>query len=94
MTFTISELKLAHPRYFAKGNAKFFGDVGYRILHSKHGAPYMVRKTYAFTDMFDGVRKPHWRVNPIGANLAILPLVGESFDSLQAVKAWLTKVKL
>ena len=83
----ISELRRAHPIWFARGNDRHWGELEYRILHSRQGAPYLaVRK---WDDKFSDKRTQHWRINPIGANLAILPGVDHAFDSLQAVKAWL-----
>jgi len=75
MTLRISELRQAHKKWFARGNQAFFADLGYRILHDKQGTPYLVRHTEAFTDMFTGVRVPHWRINPIGPNLEIKNMV-------------------
>lgn len=89
MTLTMSELRQAHPMWFAKGNAKHHGDLGYRILHSKHGTAHLVR--HMWNDRFSDKRIACWRINPIGANLEIQPKIADVFDSLEAAKAWLTK---
>ena len=90
MTLTISELRQAHPKYFSKANIRAFGDMEYRILHSRQGYPYMVRRTYAWSDMFGNERTAHYRINPIGHGLEILPLVEVIFDNLEEVKIWLS----
>lgn len=89
MTLTISELRQAHKLWFSRENIRFSGDLGYRILHSKAGTPYLVRRTYGFSDMFTGVRTAHYRLNRIGPGLQFVQLEEEVFPTLQAVKAWL-----
>ena len=90
MTLTISELRQAHPMWFARGNARYHGDLSYRILHDKQRRPYLVRETYAWSDMFGNERTAHYRINPIGHGLEILPLVEVIFDNLEEVKIWLS----
>jgi len=87
VTLTISQLRQANPRWFARGNARFFGDLWYGVLHSKQGAPYLVRRTNAWTDMFGGKLTPHYRINPISHNLKILALDDRQFATLDEVKA-------
>ena len=87
MALTISELRQANPRFFTKGNARFFGDLWYGVLHSKQGSPYLVRRTNAWTDMFGGKLTPHYRINPVSHNLKILALDDRQFSTLDEVKA-------
>ena len=89
MTLTISELRQAHPMWFARGNAKYHGDLSYRILHDKQRRPYLVR--YMWNDTYSKERTAHYRINPIGHSLAILPLVEVIFDNLEEVKIWLSQ---
>ena len=89
MTLTISELRQAHKLWFSRESIRFFGDLEYRILHSKAGTPYLVRRTYGFSDMFTGVRTAHYRLNRIDPDLRFAPLEEEVFPTLQTVKAWL-----
>lgn len=70
MTLTISELRQAHPTWFARGNAKYHGDLSYRVLHDKQHRPYLVR--YMWNDKYSKERIAHWKINPIGTNLEIL----------------------
>ena len=86
MTLTITALRQANARWFSPESIKFSGDLEYRVLHGKSKTPYLVRRTYAWTNMFDGIRKSHWRINPIGVDLAILGLNDEIFLSLDDVK--------
>ncbi len=94
MALTIAELRRANPRWFDKANVRFSGDVEYRVLHSKQGKPYLVRRTYAFTDMFGGKRIAHYRINPIGDSLDILSLDDRCFATLADVKQALKSIEL
>lgn len=86
----LRELKENNSQWFARGNKKFFQDVSYRLLHSKKtGEPYLVRSTYAWTDMFDQPKRLHYRINPIGEDFKIMPLVEQVFSNIYEVKAWL-----
>jgi hypothetical protein len=89
MTLTISELRQAHKLWFSRENMGLAGDLEYRILHSKAGTPYLVIRTFGFSDMFTGVRTAHYRLNCIGPDLQFVQLEEEVFPTLQAVKAWL-----
>ena len=85
----MAELRKAHPLWFASGNAEFFGDLEYRILHSKQGNPYLVRRTSQWSDMFGMEKTQCWRINPIGADLEIGDLIDRQFRTLSDVKEWL-----
>ena len=87
---TLAEVQQANKTWFGDGNAKFFGDVDYRVLHSeKTGKAYLVRSTYAWSDMFGKKRVLHWRLNPLDEHLEIRPLVDDVFPDLEAVETWL-----
>jgi hypothetical protein len=84
-------LKEAHPKWFTPENKRFFNDVEYKLLHgiTSHN-PFLVRSTYAFTDMFGETPKLHWRINPIALDtLKIMPLIDDQFETLKEVKEWL-----
>lgn len=87
---TLKQVEDCNCRWFAKGNKQFFGDRSYSVRMSKNGKPYLIRSTYAWTDMFGGVKKLHYRINFIGANLKIGSLVDEIFDTRSEVNTWLT----
>ena len=86
---TIQEVKQANRTWFGDGNQKFFGDVSYQVLHNKAGKPFLVRSTYAWSDMFDDKKKLHWRLNSLGDDLKIRPLIDNVFSDLDAVEDWL-----
>ena len=86
---TLSEVKRANDGWFSRGNKKFFNDIAYRILHGKDGAPYLVRSTYQWSDMFGGAKTVCWRINPLSSELKILSLVNTEFKSLDDVKEWI-----
>jgi hypothetical protein len=86
MALTITALRQANTKWFSPANKHFFGDLEYRVLHGKSKTPYLVRRTYAWSNMFADISKPHWRINPIGVDLSILSLHDEIFQSLGDVK--------
>ena len=87
---TLSDVRAAQPEWFSRKNKRFFGDVSYKVLHSKKtGEPYLVRGTYAWTDMFGSPRRLHYRINPLDDKLDIRPLVDVIFADLWEVKRWL-----
>jgi len=87
----LRQIKVAQPEWFSRGNKRFFGDVSYRAYYGKAtGKAYLVRSTYAWTDMFDQPRRLHWRINEVNQEtLEIEPLLDESFDDIFTIKAWL-----
>ena len=86
----LGNVKDRQPEWFSRKNKRFFGDVSYRILYGKAtGNPYLVRSTYAFTDMFDQPRTLHYRVNKLADDLEISDLLDEVFPNLPAVKRWM-----
>jgi hypothetical protein len=88
-TTTMQAVREANEMWFSSKNKKFFQDVSYRVLHSSSGQPYLVRSTYAWSDMFGGQKKLQWRINDIGRDLKIGRLLDKKFDTLEDVKEWL-----
>lgn len=87
---TIQKVIEAQRGWFAWVNQKFFNDVSYDVRHSVvTGKPYLVRSTYAWTDMFGKARRLHWRINPLSDELLIQPLIDTEFKTLDEVKQWL-----
>ncbi|KKM22268.1 hypothetical protein LCGC14_1627010 [marine sediment metagenome] len=88
---TLTQVKEANPQWFTRGNKRFFGDVSYRVQHGKvSGAPFLLRSTYAWTDMFGRKRTLHYRINPLHPDTReIQPLIDETFLNIWAAKAWL-----
>jgi hypothetical protein len=87
---TMSEVRAAQPQWFARGNAKFFGDVSYKVLHGKVSRkPFLVRATYQWSDMFGQPRTLRYRLNTINDDLTIGPLLDEQFHDLDDVKEYL-----
>jgi len=86
---TMQEIRQANRIWFGNGNEKFFGDVDYSVVHSVSGKPYLLRSTYAWTDMFGGKRKLHWRLNSLDDVLKIGSLIDDVFSDLDDVERWL-----
>ena len=85
----LQQVKQANPGWFSRKNKRIFGDQSYRVLLNKDKQPFLVRSTYAWSDMFGREPWLHFRINPLGADLKILPLLEKSFPSLLAVKYFL-----
>jgi len=87
---TLSEVKAVQPQWFSHGNKRFFGDVSYKVLHGKRtGKPYLVRSTYAWSDMFGKAKTLHYRINRLHDDLTVGLLVDDMFSDLDRVKGWL-----
>ena len=92
---TLTQLRQNQPEWFSRKNKRFFGDVSYKLLHGKAtGEPYLIRATYAWTDMFsESNRHLHYRVNTIKGEAIedrrIGPLVDTVFGDMAEVKRWL-----
>ena len=90
---TLSQLKANQPEWFSRKNKRFFGDISYRVLHGKvSGEPFLVRSTYAWSDMFGQPKTVSWRINHITgeaiADRKIGDLVDEIFKTLSHAKQW------
>ena len=87
----LREIKSANEGWFSRSNKRFFSDVSYRAYYGKvTGRAYLVRSTYAWTDMFDQPRRLHYRVNKVNQDtLEIESLIDETFPDIFAVKHWL-----
>ena len=87
----LEQIKDANEQWFAPGNKRFFNDVSYQAYYGKKTRnPYLVRSTYAWTDMFGKPPRLHWRINNINADtLHIENLVDREFKDMEEVKDWL-----
>ncbi len=87
----LRQIKEANKEWFSQGNKRFFNDVSYRGYYGKKtGKAYLVRSTYAWTDMFGSPRRLHYRINNINQEtLDIEELIDQEFSDIFAVKAWL-----
>lgn len=88
---SLSDIKQANSGWFSRGNKRFFGDVSYMAYYGKKtGKLYLVRSTYAWTDMFGSPKTLHYRINNINQDtLDIENLIDDKFDCLADVKAWI-----
>jgi len=87
----LRDIKAANEGWFSRGNKRFFGDVSYKAYYGKKtGTAYLVRSTYAWSDMFDRPKVLHYRVNNVNQDtLKIESLIDDVFKSIFEVKAWL-----
>jgi len=86
---TITELKQNNKNWFSPENKRFFGDLRYFVLTDKDGTSFLIRETNAWTDMFDGVKKTHYRINSINEDLTIGDLFDDVFKTEEEVKTFL-----
>ena len=93
MKATISEVRAAegNRNWFDRKNKKFFNDVGYWTLKGKtSGKTYLVRSTYAWSDMFGNQKRLHYRLNELDQEtLKVGHLIDWTFDTVCDVKQWL-----
>jgi hypothetical protein len=91
MSITMSQVRAAQPEWFSRKNKRFFGDVGYKVLTGKQSRkPYLVRSTFAWTDMFGQPRTLHYRVNTLDTEtLHIGGLVDKNFRDMDSLREWL-----
>lgn len=86
----LRDIKVHNPSWFSSSNMRFFGDLAYYGYYGrKTGERYLVRRTNAWTDMLGSEPTAHYRINPIGENYEIEPLIDDIFMSRAEVKAWL-----
>ena len=87
----IRKIKDANEAWFSSGNKRLFGDISYQGYYGKKsGNPYLVRSTYAWTDMFGQPKKLHYRINRINSETYdIEPLIDTIFNDIYEVKNWL-----
>lgn len=88
--FDLRTVKEAQPHWFSLKNKRFFGDVSYRVLRGKKsGEAFLVRSTYAWSNMF-GPKRLHYRINVINQETKkIGDLIDDTFTSIYAVKNYL-----
>ena len=85
----LREVKARQPGWFSLANKRFFNDREYFVYYSFSGQPYLVRSTYAWSDMFGQPKTLKYKINELADDWEIRPLVDEDFKDLEAVKFWL-----
>lgn len=87
----LKAIKKAQPKWFCAGNRRFFNDRSYYGVYGKKtGKAYLLRSTYAWTDMFGKPKTLHYRINDINQEThEINNLVDETFKTLDEAKQWL-----
>ena len=90
MTTTIEQVRNANVQWFSPKNKKYFGDRCYSVLHSKTGKPYLVRSTYAWSDMFGKPKTLTYRINKIDPEtLKIGSLIDAEFTDRKEAKDYI-----
>jgi hypothetical protein len=88
--YLMRDIRKAQPEWFSRENKRFFNDVEYAAFYGEAtGNRYMVRSTYAWTDMFGSAKRLHYRINPIADDFKLLPLIGTEFATFADVQKWL-----
>jgi len=90
MTTTLSDVKAQQPQWFSPQNKRFFGDVGYKVLHGKiTERPYLVQHTAGWSDMFGRPKKYVYIIRPLNDELIIQSTIDIDFKDIDEVKDWL-----
>lgn len=86
-----NSIKEANEGWFSPENKRFFNDVDYKGYYGKAtGKAYLVRSTYAWTDMFGQEPRLYYRINNLDQEtLKIEPLIDDEFQSIADVHQWL-----
>ena len=87
----LDKIRRENRTWFSTVNMKFAGDLAYFGYYSQAGQAFLVRKTNAWTDMFDGKKKLHYRINSIEANFEIGDLIDDEFKTISDVLGWLVE---
>ena len=77
------------PKWFSKENKKMSGDISYYGFQDSFGQNWLIRKTNAWTDMFDGIKKPHYRINKVSKDFEIGELIDHEFATLYLAKQYI-----
>jgi hypothetical protein len=90
MVTLLSKIKAEQPNWFSAKNKRFFGDARYYAYRSKlTNKPYLVRATYAWSDMFGTPKTLSYRINEVNPDdFEILPLIDKEFETLKDAKEW------
>jgi hypothetical protein len=71
---------------------RIFNDLEYWAVMSASGKIFLVRETYAWTDMFNRPKRLHFRVNEVRADtLQIGNLEDQEFRNMNCVIEWLER---
>ena len=89
MKTTLNDVRKANRMWFSDGAQRMSNDVEYRVDHDDEGKPWLVRSTYAWTDMFGKKPRLHCRINPLSDELQIQPLVENEFADFDEAHEWL-----
>lgn len=80
---TITQVKEANAIWFSKGNKRFFGDLGYKVLHGEISKkPYLIQISNKWHGAFTGeAKKVFYLIKNLGDNLKI-------GDCIKEVESW------
>ena len=86
----LQDVKDKQPGWFTPANKRFFQDCRYSVRYGQQtGERFLLRSTYMWSDMFDGPKTLHYRLNSLEDDLAIGPLVETVFSTRAQAMAWL-----
>ena len=90
MTTLLNKIEGVQPAWFSAENRRIFGDVRYYAYRSKKtNKPYLVRATYAWSDMFGEAKRLTFRVNCVNPDtLELESMTDDIFWSLTEAKNW------
>ena len=90
MTKPLKTIKERNPQWFSSENKRLFGDISYSLAYGgKTDKKYLLRSTYAWTDMMGQPKIKHYRINKIEDDLKIGELIDIIFRNKNSAKNWL-----
>jgi len=89
MINVLQQIKDKQPNWFSSEAMSFSNDIQYLGLQNDEKENYLIINTYGFTDMFDGVKKPHYRVKKVGEDYKIGELYENIFDTLKEAEEFI-----
>lgn len=85
----LGKIKSNNEGWFSEGNRRFFHDFQYWGYYGMtSGDRFLLRSTYAWTDMFGQTPRLHYRINVITDDYGIEDMIDTEFASLDDARAW------
>jgi hypothetical protein len=87
----LRKIRQANVEWFSPSNKRFFKDRSYYGYYGgKTGKSYLVRSTYAWTDMFGEKPRLHYRIDTLNQETEeIGELIDIEFKTLDDAREWL-----
>ena len=86
----LERVRQSNKTWFNPRNKEFFGDISYHAMAGKESKElFLVQYTDAWTDMFGGDKRPHYRIHTLKDGLVIDELLDDQFETMEDVENFL-----